>query len=233
MGTRLDEGRELNRYLVGLFVFLGLLGTFWGLLQTVHSIGGVIDSMKTGANNATMFDDLKTGLSAPIAGMSVSFTSSLFGLAGSLILGFLDHPPDGAVIPEALAVVNPAQLGCPYPNKNLCGAAVAYKLSQALLDAAAPHTADAAAFRARTRGVLLPSFLKLVAVATVADSVPLTGENRTIAALGLAALAHPVHRPARADATGQDTAGSRTHSNRGRLPAGSQDQCGGPNGYCG
>jgi len=90
VGTRLDEGRELNRYLVGLLVFLGLLGTFWGLLQTVHSISGVIDSMRGGSNNATMFEDLKTGLSAPIAGMSVSFTSSLFGLAGSLILGFLD-----------------------------------------------------------------------------------------------------------------------------------------------
>ena len=90
VGTRLDEGRELNRYLVGLLVFLGLLGTFWGLLETVHSISGVIDSMKTGADTATMFDDLKSGLSAPIAGMSVSFTSSLFGLAGSLILGFLD-----------------------------------------------------------------------------------------------------------------------------------------------
>jgi hypothetical protein len=90
VGTRLDEGRELNRYLIGLLVFLGLLGTFWGLLQTVHSISGVIDSMKTGADTTTMFDDLKSGLSAPIAGMSVSFTSSLFGLAGSLILGFLD-----------------------------------------------------------------------------------------------------------------------------------------------
>jgi hypothetical protein len=90
VGTRLDEGRELNRYLVGLLVFLGLLGTFWGLLETVHSISGVIDAMKTGSDNTTMFDDLKTGLSAPIAGMSVSFTSSLFGLAGSLILGFLD-----------------------------------------------------------------------------------------------------------------------------------------------
>jgi len=90
IGTRLDEGRELNRYLVGLLVFLGLLGTFWGLLQTVHSISGVIDSMKTGANSSSMFEDLKSGLSAPIAGMSVSFTSSLFGLAGSLILGFLD-----------------------------------------------------------------------------------------------------------------------------------------------
>jgi hypothetical protein len=90
VGTRLDEGRELNRYLVGLLVFLGLLGTFWGLLETVHSISGVIDSMKTGSDTASMFDDLKGGLSAPIAGMSVSFTSSLFGLAGSLILGFLD-----------------------------------------------------------------------------------------------------------------------------------------------
>ncbi len=90
IATRLDEGRELSRYLVGLLVFLGLLGTFWGLLETVHSISGVIDSMKTGADTTTMFDDLKSGLSAPIAGMSISFTSSLFGLAGSLILGFLD-----------------------------------------------------------------------------------------------------------------------------------------------
>jgi hypothetical protein len=90
IATRLDEGRELSRYLVGLLVFLGLLGTFWGLLETVHSIAGVIDSMKTGSDTARMFEDLKIGLSSPIAGMSVSFTSSLFGLASSLILGFLD-----------------------------------------------------------------------------------------------------------------------------------------------
>ncbi len=90
IATRLDEGRELSRYLVGLLVFLGLLGTFWGLLETVHSISGVIESMKTGSDTTTMFEDLKIGLSAPIAGMSVSFTSSLFGLASSLILGFLD-----------------------------------------------------------------------------------------------------------------------------------------------
>ncbi len=90
IATRLDEGRELSRYLVGLLVFLGLLGTFWGLLKTVHSISGVIESMKTGSDTASMFEDLKGGLSAPIAGMSVSFTSSLFGLASSLILGFLD-----------------------------------------------------------------------------------------------------------------------------------------------
>ena len=90
LGTRLDEAREISRYLVGLLVFLGLLGTFWGLLETVGSIGNVIKSMQTGADAAVMFDDLKNGLAAPIAGMSISFTSSLFGLAGSLVLGFLD-----------------------------------------------------------------------------------------------------------------------------------------------
>jgi hypothetical protein len=90
VGTRLDEGRELNRYLIGLLVFLGLLGTFWGLLETVHSISDVINAMTTGSDASAMFDDLKSGLVAPIRGMSISFTSSLFGLAGSLILGFLD-----------------------------------------------------------------------------------------------------------------------------------------------
>ena len=108
------------------------------------------------------------------------------------------HPPDGATIPDALAVVNPTQPGCPYPNKNLCGDAVAFKLAQALLAAAAPLTADAEVFRAHTRGVLLPSFLKLVAIATIADSVALTGENRMIAALGLAALANPMQSGLRA-----------------------------------
>jgi len=108
------------------------------------------------------------------------------------------HPPDGATIPDALAVVNATQPGCPYPNKNLCGAAVAFKLAQALLAAAAPLTADAEVFRAHTRGVLLPSFLKLVAIATIADSVALTGENRMIAALGLAALANPMQSGLRA-----------------------------------
>ena len=105
-----------------------------------------------------------------------------------------DHhlPDDLSALPDCLAVINPNQPGCPYPNKNLCGAAVAFKLAQALLAAAAPLTADPAAFRTRTRNVLIPSFLKLVAIATIADSVPLIGENRAIAALGLAALANPV-----------------------------------------
>jgi len=105
------------------------------------------------------------------------------------------HLPDSSaasVLPDALAVINPNQPGCPYPNKNLCGAAVAFKLAQALLEAAASLTPDPDAFRTRTRTVLIPSFLKLVAIATIADSVPLTGENRVIAALGLAALANPV-----------------------------------------
>ena len=90
VGTRLDESREIARYLTGLLIFLGLLGTFWGLLETVGSIAGVIRNMTAGNDSAVMFDDLKNGLAAPIAGMSVSFTSSLFGLAGSLVLGFLD-----------------------------------------------------------------------------------------------------------------------------------------------
>ncbi|MCC2097670.1 MAG: MotA/TolQ/ExbB proton channel family protein [Hyphomicrobiales bacterium] len=90
VGSRLDESREIARYLTGLLVFLGLLGTFWGLLETVGAIGGVIKSLKAGNDATVMFDDLKNGLAAPIAGMSIAFTSSLFGLAGSLILGFLD-----------------------------------------------------------------------------------------------------------------------------------------------
>jgi hypothetical protein len=90
VGSRLDESREIARYLTGLLVFLGLLGTFWGLLETVGSIGNVIKSLRAGNDATVMFDDLKNGLAAPIAGMSIAFTSSLFGLAGSLVLGFLD-----------------------------------------------------------------------------------------------------------------------------------------------
>ena len=89
--ARLHESREILRYLAGLLVFLGLLGTFWGLLETVRSIGGVIGAMhSSGSESASLFEDLKTGLAAPLAGMGISFSSSLFGLASSLILGFLD-----------------------------------------------------------------------------------------------------------------------------------------------
>ena len=91
LASRLDESRDLSRYLVGLLIFLGLLGTFWGLLETVQSIGGAIEGLDvTSTQSATLFDQLKRGLQAPLQGMGLSFSSSLLGLAGSLILGFLD-----------------------------------------------------------------------------------------------------------------------------------------------
>jgi hypothetical protein len=90
IGTRLDESREVARYLTGLLVFLGLLGTFWGLLETVGSISRVVQSLDVGSDSGRVFDDLKNGLAAPLGGMGIAFSSSLFGLAGSLILGFLD-----------------------------------------------------------------------------------------------------------------------------------------------
>jgi hypothetical protein len=90
IGTRLDESREIARYLTGLLVFLGLLGTFWGLLETIGAIGNVISSLEVGGDSGRVFEDLKSGLAAPQSGMGIAFSSSLFGLAGSLILGFLD-----------------------------------------------------------------------------------------------------------------------------------------------
>ena len=90
IGTRLDEAREVSRYLTGLLIFLGLLGTFWGLIQTVSSIAGVIQAMGGGADSAASFEELKAGLAVPLSSMSLAFTSSLFGLAGSLVLGFID-----------------------------------------------------------------------------------------------------------------------------------------------
>jgi len=91
IATRLDENREILRYLTGLLVFLGLLGTFWGLLTTVGAVGGVIQSLNVGSTDAgTVFEELKRGLEAPLAGMGIAFSTSLFGLASSLVLGFLD-----------------------------------------------------------------------------------------------------------------------------------------------
>jgi membrane associated rhomboid family serine protease len=90
VGTRLDEARDIGRYLTGLLVFLGLLGTFWGLLETVSSIGGVISGLQVQGDASVVFDDLKRGLGEPLSGMGIAFSSSLFGLAGSLVLGFLD-----------------------------------------------------------------------------------------------------------------------------------------------
>jgi hypothetical protein len=90
VAVRLDDGRETIRYLAGLLVFLGLLGTFWGLLETVSSVGNVIKTLRTGGDAGVLFEELKAGLAAPLAGMGLSFSSSLFGIAGSLVLGFLD-----------------------------------------------------------------------------------------------------------------------------------------------
>ena len=91
IALRLDEARELARYLTGLLVFLGLLGTFWGLLATISSVGDTIQSLSVGSGDAgVIFEDLKSGLAAPLQGMGTAFSSSLFGLAGSLVLGFLD-----------------------------------------------------------------------------------------------------------------------------------------------
>jgi len=90
IATRLDEARDISRYMTGLLVFLGLLGTFWGLIETVSSVGNVIQGLKAGGDAGSMFDSLREGLAAPLSGMGISFSSSLFGLAGSLVLGFLD-----------------------------------------------------------------------------------------------------------------------------------------------
>ncbi len=91
IGSRLDEARDISRYLVGLLIFLGLLGTFWGLLETINSVGRTIGSLGTGTTDSlVVFEELKAGLEAPLRGMGTAFSSSLFGLAGSLVLGFLD-----------------------------------------------------------------------------------------------------------------------------------------------
>jgi biopolymer transport protein ExbB/TolQ len=91
IGARLDEEREISRYVISLLIFLGLLGTFWGLLQTIGSISTTIDTLNVSSGDfALMFDELKTGLKEPLGGMGTAFSSSLFGLAGSVVLGLLD-----------------------------------------------------------------------------------------------------------------------------------------------
>jgi hypothetical protein len=91
IGSRLDEARDTGRYMVGLLVFLGLLGTFWGLLDTITSVSKAIGALDSkGGDSAAVFDELKAGLAAPLRGMGTAFSSSLLGLAGSLVLGFLE-----------------------------------------------------------------------------------------------------------------------------------------------
>lgn len=88
--SRLDESRDVSRYLIGLAIFLGLLGTFWGLLVTIRSVSEVIATLNIGNDAVSMFGSLKENLKEPLAGMSTSFSTSLFGLASSLVIGFLD-----------------------------------------------------------------------------------------------------------------------------------------------
>jgi hypothetical protein len=91
LASRLDESRELSRYATGLLIFLGLLGTFWGLLLTVSSVSDVIGGLSVGSGDINaMFEQLKSGLARPLHGMGTAFSSSMFGLSGALILGFLD-----------------------------------------------------------------------------------------------------------------------------------------------
>ena len=87
---RLIESKEISRYLIGLTVFLGLLGTFWGLLETINSVGVTVNSLNFSEDTQKLFKVLKQGLEEPLSGMGTAFSSSLFGLGGSLILGFLD-----------------------------------------------------------------------------------------------------------------------------------------------
>ena len=90
IAARLEESRDLSRYLIGLMIFLGLLGTFWGLLDTVNAVSGVIAALNTQTDVTSLFNDLQAGLKAPLSGMGTAFGTSLFGLAGSLVIGFLD-----------------------------------------------------------------------------------------------------------------------------------------------
>ena len=91
IASRLDESRELSRYMTALLIFLGLLGTFWGLLLTVRSISDVIGGMSVGSGDVSaLFAQLKLGLARPLRGMGTAFSSSMLGLSGALVLGFLD-----------------------------------------------------------------------------------------------------------------------------------------------
>jgi hypothetical protein len=90
IGARLDESREIVRYLAGLLILLGLLGTFWGLIETVGAVGRNIATLRTGGDAGVLFDELKNSLAAPLVGIGIAFSSSLFGLGSSVVVGFLD-----------------------------------------------------------------------------------------------------------------------------------------------
>ncbi len=90
IAARLDEGREMLRYIAGILILLGLLGTFWGLIDTLSAVGGVIKGMRGGGDASLMFDELKSGLAVPLSGIGLAFSASLFGLSSSLVTGFLE-----------------------------------------------------------------------------------------------------------------------------------------------
>ncbi|MGH1569734.1 flagellar motor protein MotA [Methylobacterium sp. P31] len=90
IAARLDEDRDILRYIAGILILLGLLGTFWGLIDTLSAVGGVIKGMRGGGDAGVMFDELKSGLAVPLSGIGLAFSASLFGLASSLITGFLE-----------------------------------------------------------------------------------------------------------------------------------------------
>ena len=91
IGTRMDEGREMGRYIMNLLVFLGLLGTSWGLLETVNAVAETINGLaNTGGAAEDAVSQLIANLREPLSGMGTAFSSSLFGLGGSLVVGFLD-----------------------------------------------------------------------------------------------------------------------------------------------
>jgi single-stranded-DNA-specific exonuclease len=140
------------------------------------------------ANGVRLVISVDTGIRA--------FAAAAEANALGMDLIVTDHhlPDEGTGVPEAVAVLNPAQAGCPYPFKSLCGAGVAFKLAHAILSTAAETDEE----KDKLKRVLIPSFLKLVAIATIADSVPLEGENRVIATLGLRELRNPVQPGLRA-----------------------------------
>lgn len=89
--TRIEDSRDLSRYMISVLVFLGLLGTFWGLMATVSAVGDLIGGMSVEASSGeAIFESLKNSLAEPLSGMGIAFSSSLFGLSGSLVVGFLD-----------------------------------------------------------------------------------------------------------------------------------------------
>lgn len=150
--TRLEESRDLSRYLIGLLIFLGLLGTFWGLMATVGSVSAVVNDLAVDGSDATaMFEGLKENLKEPLGGMGIAFSSSLFGLAGSLVLGFLDlqaaHAQNRFVNELEEWLSSSTRLSSGLLGDDAIGGAPAY--AQALLE----KTADTLEKMQRTGGI--------------------------------------------------------------------------------